>query len=258
MASGNQDPRFPDPHVLPGLIRLLLAGLGVAAFGAGLTAMFALKGSGGAAAATLLAIGVLGVAVGAIGIVPTVFKVGGVELTLPEKVQRLAAEAALQGRPDVAESLRRVNAELAATAEPFARVYDSIRLIFPSDDDRTNALDALVAVVERQAGIGRWAPADVRALFESGLDGARVFALAMMRASPRIGDLDLAIDAACRPRSRFEQWHALTVLQRAVPGLSAEQRQEIARSLGSLGTLEPGDRAELLREILSIVEERQP
>jgi hypothetical protein len=255
MPSANQDLLRSDPRVLPRSLRFLLAAFGLAALGAGVTAMFAVEGSGGAAAAALVTIGVLGVAVGALGIVPTVFKVGGVELTLPEKVQRLAAEAARQGRPDVAESLRQVSAELAATAEPFARIYDSIRLIFPAGDDRTSALGALVNVVERQAGRGRWQPAETRALFESGLDGARVFALAMMRARPRAEDLDLAIDAACHPRSRFEQWHGLTVVQRILPSLAVAQRQQLVHSLRSIGELGPGDRATLLDEILGVAEQ---
>jgi len=162
-----------------------------------------------------------------------VVKVAGVELTLPEKAERLAEEAIRAGRPDVARALR-VSAQLAATAEPFSQIYESIREILPPGDERTTALDALVKGVVNQTREGRWSMEEARALFESGHAGARVFALAMMQATPRADEADLALDAVVSSKSAFEQWHGLAALQRMLPHLSEAQRVRLHDALSAV------------------------
>lgn len=228
------------------LSRLLLAVLSGAAFGAGTAAVFAVHGNGGAGGAALLAAGFVGLAIAAVGVIPSTLKFGGVEVGLQEQVQRLATEAERLGRPDVAAALK-VSAELAATAEPFTQVYESVRQILPSGRDRTEALDALFRAVETQAKSGRWSAADARALFASGYEGARVFALAMMRAAPRSSDIDLAEEAALRPKSKFEQWHALSVVEKMVPTLGGDAKLALEASLRDL-TVPPGTGRERQRD----------
>src|SRR4051812_2557455 len=91
--------------------RLLLGGLGIAAFTAGTVAVFEVKGSGGAGGAALLAVGAAALAVAGLGALPRNLKVGGVELDFPQEIQRLADRAAEQGKPDLARSLQ-VSADL--------------------------------------------------------------------------------------------------------------------------------------------------
>jgi hypothetical protein len=66
----------PDPAKLPTAARLTLAMSGLAAFGSGAAAVFVDSGSGGAGAAALIAVGVLGVALAAVGVLPTNLAVG--------------------------------------------------------------------------------------------------------------------------------------------------------------------------------------
>jgi hypothetical protein len=236
--------------------RWLLAILGAAAFGAGTLAVFAVHGNGGAGGAALLAAGFVALAIAAVGVVPRTLKFAGVEVGLHEEVKRLAAEAERQGRPDVAAALK-VSAELAATAEPFTQAYESVRRILPPGRDRTEALNALFRAVETEAKTGRWSAADARALFVSGHEGARVFALAMMRAAPRPSDIDLAQEAVLRPKSNFEQWHALSVLERMLPTLGSDAKEALATSLRDL-TVPPDTGRERLRDqILSQLGDRQ-
>jgi hypothetical protein len=172
-------------------------------------------------------------------------------LTLPEKAERLAEEAIREGRPDVARALR-VSAQLAATAEPFSQIYESIREIVPPGDDRTTALDALVAGVEKQTREGRWSMEEARALFQSGHEGARVFALAMMQATPRAEEADLALDAVMSSRSAFEQWHGLSALQRMLPHVGEARRTQLEDALPAVDFKgESSNRAALRDEILT-------
>jgi hypothetical protein len=127
-----------------------------------------------------------------------------------------------------------VSADLAAAAEPFSRVYDAVREIAPSGEERTQALDALVRMVERQAREGRWSPEEARTLFASGHEGARIFALAMLRAFPRPDDLDVAEEASFEPRSLFEQWHGLYVLRAMVDRLPQKQLERLSGELATL------------------------
>jgi hypothetical protein len=240
-------------HELAPVVRGLLAVAGAAALTGGCAAIFAISGSGGAGGAALLAIGVASLWIGAMGVLPGTLKVAGVELTLPEKAERLAEEAVRQGRPDVARALR-VSAQLADTAEPFSQAYDSIRRIAASSDDRTAALDALVRIVVQQTRDRRWSMEEARTLFASGHPGARIFALAMMRGNPRGEEADLAFDAIVEPRSRFEQWHALMAMRQMVPQLDDDWLGNVAASLSSLdldggATGRAGLRAEILEEI---------
>jgi hypothetical protein len=236
---------------LSSAIRWLLTLASVATFGAGCAAVFALEGGGGAGGAALLAVGVACAWIAATGVLPVALKVAGVELTLPEKAERLAEEAIREGRPDVARALR-VSAQLAATAEPFSQIYESIREIVPPGDDRTTALDALVAGVEKQTRDGRWSMEEARALFESGHEGARVFALAMMQATPRAEEADLALDAVMSSKSGFEQWHGLTALQRMLPHVTEAWRTQLEDALPAVDFKgESANRAALRDEILT-------
>jgi hypothetical protein len=143
-----------------------------------------------------------------------------------------------------------LSAELASAAEPFTQIYESLRTIAPATHERTIALDALVRMVEEQAQQGQWSPADARTLFASGEEGARVFALAMMRAFPRAQELDLAEEAATEPLSSFEQFHALVVIHRMVGQLSAPQRVRLAPQLEGLDLPPAGARARAREAIM--------
>ncbi len=113
-------------------------------------------------------------------------------------MQQLADEAARLGRLDVAQSLK-VCAELAAAAEPFAQIYDSIRHIAPGVDERTEALDALVRLVARQVAEGP-GPCLKRVRYST-VRTVRLFALAMLRAF-RLQTTLISLSVRRRPQDR--------------------------------------------------------
>lgn len=221
-----------DPR-LGAATRLALAAVGAVLFGAGIAAVFVVEGNGGAGAAALLAIGALAAGLAGVGALPTSLAIGGVQLSFPDQLKRLADEARRQGRTDVADTLD-VGADLWRTAGPFAEVYNAIRLIVPPGDPRTDVMQSLFDLVENQAEGGRWSPSQARKLFETDDEGARVFALAMMRAFKRDADLDLALKGAVHPKSSFEQWQSLTLIEQILPKLDGRQRARTRDALTSM------------------------
>jgi hypothetical protein len=222
-----------DPRSLGAATRLALAAVGAVMFGAGIAAVFLVEGNGGTGAAALLAIGAIALALAGLGALPTSLAIAGVQLSFPERLKRLADEARREGRPDVAHNLD-VSAELWTSAGPFAEVYKTIRENVQSDNQRTAVMQSLFDLVTNQAKRGQWSPSQARELFETDDEGARVFALAMMRAFKRDADLDLALKGAEHPKSAFEQWQSLTLIEDILPKLDGGQRARTRAALTSM------------------------
>jgi hypothetical protein len=230
--------------------RRVLAAVGAVVFGAGIAAVFVLEGNGGAGAAALLTIGALTVGLAGVGALPTSLGIAGVQLSFPERVKQLADEATRRGRPDVREKLLE-SADLWTGARPFAEAYKTIRDRVPPGDQRTAVMQILFDLV-KDGAIGQWSPSQARELFETGDEGERLFALAMMRAFKRPADLDLALEGAAHPKSSFEQWQSLTLIADILPKLDRPQRDRTQHALTSLKLIGEGtgDREQKRDEIL--------
>ena len=109
----------------------------------------------------------------------------------------------------------------------YAQDYEQLRRTMPYGYERTTKMGAIVAQVQALAREADYAPEDIRRLFEEGSDGRRIVALGLLRALPDPACLDLALQAIAKPRSAFEQYHALRAAENMLPSLNATQKDQL-------------------------------
>jgi hypothetical protein len=133
--------------------------------------------------------------------------------------------AAASTRPESAASAQRRLAELA-------REYDSIRSTQESSDERTRQMTQLVsrarvlaASVPSAANAKRW--------FGEDTEGGRIIGLAVIQAVPDPADWALVESAIARPRSAFEQFHALRAADALLPLLDSRRRRDLLNAIRS-------------------------
>jgi hypothetical protein len=101
----------------------------------------------------------------------------------------------------------------------------------------------------------------VAELFRSGQDGNRITALGLMRGNPRLASIVILTEVIRRPRSSFEQWHALRIcldLVRQVGGPAQfeaiREAISVARSNGSIGGGNDRSRIRLAKRVEDAME----
>lgn len=187
-----------------------LAGLVLTATGA--VAVFVTSNSAGAA--TLVA---TGAAVSIVGLYANRIQSiegGGVRVQLAEAVigkLQAAEEAEQGGQPELAQTLRNDAERLMALANPVAGEYESIRRNHMPGDERTRKLERIVVDARRLAPHVPDSAA-VERLFDTGQEGNRLTAIAIMQARPELASLRVASVGALSPMSAFEQFHALALI----------------------------------------------
>ncbi|HEV7652244.1 MAG TPA: hypothetical protein VGP26_29175 [Actinophytocola sp.] len=79
-------------------------------------------------------------------------------------------------------------------------------------------------------------------LYRSGQDGNRITALGLMSGNPRLVSVAIVTEVIRRPRSSFEQWHALRICLDLVRGAGRSAEHDaireaisVARANGSIG-----------------------
>jgi hypothetical protein len=157
-----------------------------------------------------------------------------------------AKDAEQQGRPEVAEALRNQAQSLISAVEPLALKYEHLRREIPSGWNRTVELERLTADQGKLLAPSYPDVASVERLFDTGTDGYRFSAIAIMEQNPAVASPRAVAAAVQDPRSKFEQYHALKVIEAMAirdplsPKL-AELRSVIASELsgGNLGSDEP-------------------
>lgn len=192
----------------------MLARLGVSLVGAGLlvagaAAVFVTTNSAGASA--LVAAGTVLVAVAVFTNRLESVEGAGVKVQLGAVAEKLreADQADAQGDSEQADRLR-LEARLLLTAmEPLATRYEELREGSPSGRERNAALGELVEQAQKMAEFDFINASAVENLFRSGRDGNRITALGLMLGDLRLVSVPLITEVIRRPRSSFEQWHAL-------------------------------------------------
>ncbi len=116
--------------------------------------------------------------------------------------------------------------------------------------------EAVVAEVRSTARRSALTAEQVRQLFSAGSEGRRVQALALMQGDPALADLGSVLEAVERPRSAFEQYHALLAARglasRLAPGEWHRLREAVAGQLVAAGGIPYGsDRSWLAEKILA-------
>ncbi|MER8102388.1 hypothetical protein [Kitasatospora sp. NPDC094016] len=99
----------------------------------------------------------------------------------------------------------------------------------------------------------------VRALYADGSEGRRIQALALMQGDPSLADLPSLLDAIERPRSGFEQYHALLAARGLLSRLPGAEAQRLRDAVAGQLVLPEGipygsDRSWLAEKILSRLE----
>jgi hypothetical protein len=244
----------------PSLIRVAVAVAGVSLLAAGGTAVFVTdNGPGSAAMVTLGA--ALVVAAGMWDRLET-FEFAGakMQMRIVERLRDRAVEAEARGDTAAADALRAEARALLEEARPVATSYEQLRESLSPGAERTAKLEELV--VEARAATQRkaWEPLEVRQLFESGTDGNRIYALALMEADERLRDFETAMEAVEHSRSAFEQWHALYLALLMLPTLADEQRRQLESLLtdrpANAAHIKPGtDRWTITQQILGQLNE---
>lgn len=118
---------------------------------------------------------------------------------------------------------------------------------------RTEALEQLVAEARHQARERDWRPDEVAGKFWDGGEEGRITALGMMERDPHLRIFDVALEAIERPKSQFEQYHALRVagemLERLGPGDRDKLRAAVAALQDRRWFRADGGRAQVAEEI---------
>ena len=115
-----------------------------------------------------------------------------------------------------------------------ARKYEAVRDSAPASDERTASMDAVAADARALAREVDLRGEELADLLASERPGERVVALAVVEAT---GDPDVfgpVMQAAIKPHTPFEGYHALRALETMVPSLTAEQHAKVDGELSVL------------------------
>ncbi|WP_203924117.1 hypothetical protein [Rugosimonospora africana] len=243
-------------------MRLLLGGLGVGSFTAGVLAVFATEN--GTGSGVLLGFGGILIVLALLGNHIDSFEFGGAKLRLRASAAQmfaLAEETERRGDLVEADRLRAQARALLDAAGPIADHYRSLRESMPSGAARTDALERVVARARRLGAEQAFDAAEVARWLREGTDGQRITALAMMQARPELWDVDAAFAAIEDPRSAFEQFHAMLLALHLIESLDPARRRQLAgiiRRVRGQRFGEDEDRWQLSEEILQRLEDPVP
>lgn len=130
--------------------------------------------------------------------------------------------------------------------------------------DRQTLADSVNQTVIAASSLG-FGPQQVRELFETGVEGLRVQALALLQGKPDAGSVDLIVKAIDRPLSPFELLQAMLAAREAVgiPDLPAAERarllEAVTYKLRNPRTVPPRSRRRAVaEEILGRVPQPRP
>ncbi|HEX3067244.1 MAG TPA: ATP-binding protein [Thermoanaerobaculia bacterium] len=166
-------------------------------------------------------------------------------------------------RQSLLAEVRRINVRWIEAG--FAENYESIRGSLRSGPERTRLLEGLMVLKTRKSllksvptiDLKWWSATEVKELVDSGSEGKRAFALALMESNPALARFQVVLNMIQTSLSAFEQYHALRVMLSIVPKLGTRQRE---RLLGVLAAerqrhIQPGtDREKLARDVESAIE----
>jgi hypothetical protein len=126
--------------------------------------------------------------------------------------------------------------EARTVAADYARRYEDLRSRLLSSNERTLQMSTIVAQVRAIASQVRYSAADIR-VFNSGTEGNRIVALALLQVSPVPECLDLVLEAITGSRSAF-----VTVTRTALRGLTG------TRGRGAASVVAPCEHARQIRQ----------
>jgi hypothetical protein len=140
---------------------------------------------------------------------------------------------ARQVREEIEEAIARIPRgpqDVQRRLREIAREYERLREEMKAGQERTRAMTELVTRAR-----GLWQadprPAEAARWYRSAREGDRVIALAGIQTRRDPGDLNIVIDAISRPRSAFEQFHALRAAAAVIPQLMPSELRTLRRAI---------------------------
>jgi hypothetical protein len=88
-------------------------------------------------------------------------------------------------------------------------------------------MTALLFIPSRSAARRTWSKAEVVEAWESGDDGKRLFALALISGNPSLAVAEVLVQGIRSSHSAFEQYHALRAANAARSSLNPATRQQV-------------------------------
>ncbi|MFD0369672.1 hypothetical protein [Streptomyces sp. NPDC127114] len=213
-------------------LRTLTVVVGAGSFGLGAFAVFATQNGTGAAA--LIVFGGVLLLLGLLGSHVESLEFGGATLRLRAAAAErfaLAEESERLGDAATARQLRAEARTLLDAAGPIAADYGSVRGSMRPGAARTRALEEVIARARRLAQARSFESAEVLRWLREGTDEERITALAMMQARPELRNFEAALAAITRPRSPFEQYHAMRLAAQMVDELDEGQARRLAEAV---------------------------
>lgn len=111
-----------------------------------------------------------------------------------------------------------------------AKEYERIRQVMQAGDDRTEQMNLLMGRVQTLRG-QRDTGQVGQQLFAENTDGSHVVGLALARAEPQKRHIDMALSGISNPRSAFEQYHALLLMQELLGLIDPTALQQVGSAI---------------------------
>lgn len=139
----------------------------------------------------------------------------------------LAEDSESRGDSVTAARLRAEAQALLEAAGPIAAEYRTVRGSMPPGPARTMAMELLVTRARKLADEQPFERAEVLRWLREGTSEQRITALAMMQAKTELRDIDSVLTTIKRPRTPFEQYHALLLADIMLDDLDATNKQRL-------------------------------
>jgi hypothetical protein len=113
------------------------------------------------------------------------------------------------------------------------QLQEALRRGVVDRDGAMKQLNALVALAQSAEQAAQYEAQELDEIFSRGSEASRIIALALAQVRPTPASLPTALHATTRPRSPWEQYLALLVLEALVPVLTPELRREVEIAIRS-------------------------
>lgn len=208
---------IPQLLVLSRTVQWMLGLFGLASFVTGVVAVFLTDSSG---TGVLLTIGAILIVFVFIGNQVANIEVAGHSITFANVREKFEQAELSELRGDVVEA-DRLREDAWKLMEQAASEYWKLRSSSPSSYERTAALESVMARAEGLGAAHSFDRSRVNSWLLSTVEANRAMALAMMKSSPDSRDVDAVLSVISKPKSAFEQYHALLLLEMMFDGLPA-------------------------------------
>lgn len=124
--------------------------------------------------------------------------------------------------------------------EKYAQDYERVRKVMSWGRERTVQMGTILAQVRALSQKANYKPEIIKKLFDTGADGNRIVALGLMQVFRYPQLVDIVLDSMRDPRSAFEQYQALRIIENMVASLNENNKQQLLEILNDQRSGQPG------------------